>query len=362
MLLVWFVWIVTLNGPHLFAMYSRTALDRSETQIHHRILLRSFLLYLPGLLVLLSGSVLRKFGVSWSGAPFAAYLVSFALWSFLHVVRQHQGIANLYRKKNAETEDWDRRIDSMFLSLGLGAPYLSLFATHPMILSELPFGFYRIFGADWLPIVRFSGPCIGILILAILLLRQCFRWARAQPFNGPKFLFMTSIFIYYFFVSTSDIVRNAPLFAPVPFFVIPHDLQYHALVRVFNRSKRAAVYARNSKLSLGLRLTRNFPLYAICGLLVGTIMAVLSCGIDRDLACPSSFYNLTVLGDFPLREILVVVFQSLMLQHYFVDSFIWKAKNDPRVPVFLGVTTPPYDGVERETVVGIPKFLGSDGT
>ena len=50
------------------------------------------------------------------------------------------------------------------------------------------------------------------------------------PLDVPKLMFIAAVVPFYLFILSSDTVRSAPLFAIVPLAIMPHDIQYQALV------------------------------------------------------------------------------------------------------------------------------------
>src|SRR5687767_2253138 len=95
-LLLWWFWILAVDGPHVFATLSRTYLDQSEWNARAKLFLGSLLWFLPGPLAVFAS--IR----TGSDLPYFLFLAFASLWAYWHVVRQHYGFLVLYQKKNGE--------------------------------------------------------------------------------------------------------------------------------------------------------------------------------------------------------------------------------------------------------------------
>ena len=117
------LWVLTIDGPHVFATLSRTYLDAEERGARARLLRwsLSFFAIGPASIVL---SVLTGTRV-----PFDVFLAFCSLWAYWHVVRQHYGVMVLYKKKAGDCARPDDLIDALFIHVGLLAPFVGYIAT-----------------------------------------------------------------------------------------------------------------------------------------------------------------------------------------------------------------------------------------
>src|SRR5262245_57428163 len=67
-LLLFWLWIFLLDGPHVFATISRTYLDKEEWRHRSKLLFQSMLTFLPGPLIILISIIIG------SSIPFVAFL------------------------------------------------------------------------------------------------------------------------------------------------------------------------------------------------------------------------------------------------------------------------------------------------
>src|SRR5512144_2708427 len=80
-LLLWWIWIIAVDGPHVFATISRTYLDAEERVRRKRLLIASLGWFLIGPACVVAGIL--------TGTPmiFFTFLVLAQLWAYWHVVR-----------------------------------------------------------------------------------------------------------------------------------------------------------------------------------------------------------------------------------------------------------------------------------
>jgi hypothetical protein len=91
-LLVWFVWVVTLDTPHFFASYFRTYLDKEERRQSWRLLIGSLGVFLVMPAVVALCWVLYAGGEVHYRMPLTLLLYAIGVWAYWHVMRQHYGI------------------------------------------------------------------------------------------------------------------------------------------------------------------------------------------------------------------------------------------------------------------------------
>jgi hypothetical protein len=342
MVYLWFVWLTLLNGPHLFAMYTRTYLVPDEWRSRPALLGRSLWLFAIGPGVLIVSAALSAGGARWSRVPFIGYLVLVGLWAYWHVVRQHHGIVRLYQRKNEQPSRADYWIDFLLIHVGLTAPLVAFLTRHPELRAVLSLpalaGTDRVAG-----VARVAAGVAATAVVALFVARQGHRWLTGRALNAPKLLFLAAVVPFYLIVFNSDAALGAPLFAIAPLAIIPHDIQYQAMVWLYNRGRhggaRSPADARGAAPSLRERLTASLPALAACAAGVGALLATASCSLDRALLCPAPFYATAAIlpGGITAREILIVAFHGFFIHHYFVDQHIWKPGREPGLAARLGL-------------------------
>ncbi|HLL54747.1 MAG TPA: hypothetical protein VK447_14435 [Myxococcaceae bacterium] len=331
---VWFAWMLLLNGPHLFATYARTYLAADERSARGPLFRWSLLLFLGGPAVLLLCGGLSLAGVASPRAPLIGFQLFVSLWAFWHIVRQHHGIVRLYQRRNEDEDPLDRRLDFLLIHAGLIAPFLAFLVQHPELHTILRIPPHA--GGTLAVVQRFVTTAAAVILgglVAWMVARQLQRFASGRRLNLPKLLFFAAVMPFYALVLFSDVMRSAPLFAISPLLVIPHDVQYHAMVRFYLRNRGRQVVAPGVAADLGTKLAASLPLYAACALGMGAVLAIMSCATDLALGCgwiPGGS-TVSISGWISPRDLLMVTFQGFLMHHYFVDQFIWKPSREARV-------------------------------
>ena len=284
LLAVWFGWMLALDGPHVFATWSRTYLLREEWGRRPGLLLSGLALAgLPAVVLLLSRPC------------FYALLAAVNLWGFWHVVRQHEGLLGLYRRRNGDGPA-DARFDRALLYVALAAPFAALITRHPEARAAI----------GWTTEVP---PEAALGAVGAVVLVYAVRQVRLRRPNVPKLLFLGLLVPFYPLVCTSSSVLTAPLMGVVPILTISHDLHYHAMVRFYHHNRGT-----------------GGAWHPAAGLALGVLLAVLGCTLDSNLAVGAGLRS-----SVPVREACLAVFHGVFLHHYFIDGFIWKPSRDPSV-------------------------------
>src|SRR5438552_571890 len=94
--LLWWIWLLAFDGPHIAAAFTRTYLDPDEWRARPAVLIAGLLAFAVGPAALLAGLALRSAG------PFALFLGLATLYGYYHIVRQHYGFVALYRAINRD--------------------------------------------------------------------------------------------------------------------------------------------------------------------------------------------------------------------------------------------------------------------
>jgi hypothetical protein len=331
----WFAWVALTNGPHFFATYTRTYLVGDEWRRRGGLLGASLALFLLGPLLLWAEGAMGH--VAEDRSPLPWYFAAVNVWGFWHVVRQHHGILRLYQRHDTGLSAFDARLEAALLHVTLLAPFVWLLSVHPDVRAGLTLSPLE---SDPLPVraVRAGLMLAAAAAVGLFVLRQVHRRLRGERLRVPRLLFFGAVAAYYTWVCTSPQMRSWPLFVIAPLLVLPHDLQYHAIVWFYQRNQRQGALERGVLPALGVRIASSLPLYAALGIGLGLLLAASGCSVDRALGCPAGFYDSTPgwLGLTP-RGLLFVFFHAFAVHHYFVDQFIWRPSREARVAQALGV-------------------------
>jgi hypothetical protein len=343
-------WAILIDAPHVFATLARTWLDPDEWGERRSVLLGSTAWFLLGPAVVLGpylvGAVV-PLPPSMVALPSYLFFVFFRLWAYYHVVRQHWGFLVLYKRRNDDFEDpLENRADAWFFNAALYLP-LFLFMTAPWYretgmpelgLDQPLWGGYS--AASILhPVMLAAYPATILSYVAL----QAFRYRQRRPRNGPKLLLLLSI------VPLHLVVFSHPLLAlfVVPVVTVGHNLQYHRIVWTFGRSKylprsepsfrwaRAAFASVPAYFALGLAFTLLLYQGPWIELVKSGLARTLDAGLEgmglvAGLARPEE----TAIG----ARVAATLFLGWAMQHYYLDSKIWRVRRDPKVGEHLGLS------------------------
>lgn len=297
---LWWIWSVGFDGTHIFGMASRTFFDRDSWAREGKLLLRSLVLFFS------LGPLLVLLGMKGWLALFVG------VWAYYHVVRQHFGFLMLYKVKNADMAPADNAWDARLLYLMLAfPPFYRFFVHHPEELG-LPEGAALAGMSPWIEPALWG--VIG-LTCAGYLHRQVRRQLDGIPFNVPKMLLLGGVislhWLTFHFLSWE---------AAVPTVTIAHNLQYHAIVWLHNRNKYAPEADGRRRFGrIPMSVSRSVVAYILIGLAFSLLYRV-----------PG--YSLQQVSDLAFG-----FFAGFGLTHYYVDSKIWRVRNDPGLRKILGL-------------------------
>jgi hypothetical protein len=282
---LWWFWSVGFDGTHIFGTASRTFFDREARARHGRLFYGSLVFFfaLGPAMVLLGGK-------GW-----LAMIV--AVWAYYHVIRQHYGFMVLYKVKNRDLAKADNFLDRWFLGVMMVfPPFHRFFIHHPEELRS-PISFPRL------------EPFLWALVATTVLVYlgwQVVRWRAGDPVNVPKFLLFAGVvplhWLTFAYMSWQ---------AAVPTVTIVHNLQYHALIWFHNRNRYGGAQAGESHGRIPRAVSRSLLSYALVALIFSAAYRVpgFQLGQASDLAFG--------------------FFCGFGLTHYYLDSRIWRVRNDP---------------------------------
>ena len=241
------------------------------------------------------------------------------VWEIWHLFMQHYGIMRIYDAKNKIFSKLNARLDWLLT--------LCAFAT---VVIYSPEYFHRILdhnhrvGLPFLSIesTLFLKDVLFYLVVGVLtayLANLVYRAATGQQLSLPKIAVMaTTIFIiYYGWIHIKDLVIGYAAFA------VFHDIQYFAIVWVYNNNlvKRQE---QTTKVLRAFFTTRTLPIIAAY---------ILVCFAYGSINMLEGFLK----SEQTIKIIEIFVITSTLL-HYYFDGFIWKIR-DRKNQANLGISS-----------------------
>ncbi len=301
------LWIAVGDGPHMFATYLRTLFDASMWQARPRLLRRSFLVFGAGFAAMLVGAV------TGSRAPFTAFVGLSALVGVVHVMRQHAGFLALYAPRSVDAAG--RARDRFCLLAGLTVPYAWFLASHRSFGNLVPQGQEAL----WLAV-----SCAGVAVSALVF----FAGRRGALANA---YFATAVglsALSYFVVSRKEPLLPGATGFDQELLVVSilvsfmHQVQYVAIAGLFARARaRRGVRTGLAGAIVGSAGRTAFSYVAFVALYLALAFG---CGIYPG----SEGLRGARIGPFWITEIALSLFWGIALQHYVLDTFIWRFRHD----------------------------------
>lgn len=343
-LLIFASWAYLVDSPHLWATLARTYLDPDEWQKRRHELLFSLVWFIAGPIAVLApygaGTLypMRAQTMAFGGQLFFAF---FRLWAYYHVVRQHWGFLQLYKRKSDDLSDpAENRADAWFFNLTMYLP-LALFLTSA---GQAGGGFVDVEIATGLlddpgildPLHRLLLALYGAALIGYVAF-QWIRWRRGSFRNGPKLLFLISVVPLHYAVFASPLLA---LFA-VPIVTVGHNLQYHRIVWMYGQNK----YTRGDPIRY--RYTRPVFHHLWLYLFLGYLFTFsLSRGpwvefVGQELATTVDQWIFPAIGMMAGivkpeaagvgAELVALFLTGWSMHHYYLDAKIWRVSKDRQV-------------------------------
>ncbi|MFZ5825776.1 MAG: hypothetical protein ACOY94_15875 [Bacillota bacterium] len=355
-LLVFSSWAFLLDAPHVWSTLARTFFDPDEWRVRRREMLISL-----GWFLVAPTAILTPYLVGWALAPFGITLppftlglgallftVFFRLWAYYHVVRQHWGFLILYKRKNGDMEAQSSLVDTWFFNLSLYAP-LIIFLFGPLFsktpgLPKIPFDSFTVGG------IRVAGviyPLAWAVFAGAILLYlgyQVYLWRRGQALNGPKLLFLSSLIPLHLAAFSHPYLAALM----VPIVTAGHNIQYHRIVWMYGQNKYQAPEAR-PKFRIASALFSRFWVYFGVGLLFTFALyrgpwidwLKTTVGMNLDQSIFMGVGMMAGLADPTTLNLGQQLFGGFLvgwaMQHYYLDSKIWRVRSDQAVAKQLQV-------------------------
>jgi hypothetical protein len=354
-LLVVTSWAFILDAPHVWATLARTLFDPDEWKVRRKEIQISFLWFIIGpaaiLLPYVIGSVTSYFGLNLPMTVPAmgavVFFVFFRFWAYYHVVRQHWGFFNLYKRKANDYGKTINTLDYWFFNLSLYMP-LVLFLSSSFYQQTPGFpnlGLQQPLIKQWsVATVAYPLGWIGYLGIVLAYIGYHLKlWKSGASLNGSKLLYMSLIVPLHFVAFSHPLIG---MFA-VPIVTVGHNIQYHCIVYSFAQNKYRLKTERGFRFARGL--FKNFAVYSLIGLLFtlalyrGPWIEWLKhfAGLRLDQTLLNSLAMMAGVKDpstLSLGEKSFAAFiAGFAMQHYYLDSKIWRVNRDKNVQKYLRV-------------------------
>lgn len=324
---LYLVWILFLDGPHLWATLSRTYIDREERRTRGPLLVGA-----------LAWAALPIGTLAWGHLtgqrlPWALFLAFVQVWAYWHVVRQHYGFLVLYQRKAGEPAGAVNRIDYFAFYTVMLAPFASFALRHPFARREL--------GLPATPsaIERGLGSALlGATVLAILLyLAKEVRRARGgQPTNWAKNAFLGACVPLHLAALLHPTWSVSIELVAVSIVVTSfHNLQYDAIVWRYGQRRYRAPGAEQ-RFGIAARLFRSPIPWYLAGLALTILLRYASWSFDGRY-WPFTAPAQAMPGPFSRAEYVNAWWWIVAMHHYYLDQRIWRVGRDARLRAELGL-------------------------
>jgi len=331
-LLVW-LWILTVDGPHVFGTLSRTYADSEEWRTRRSLLLGSLLWFLVGPVVVFASAL------SETRVPFLVFLTIAQLWAYWHVVRQHYGFMVLYQKKNAEPAGKENPVDYWVFYVWMLAPFVSFILRHPDARSQMGLAAALTSREDALVLaldLLFAGAS------ALYVAKEAKRAASGAPWNLPKNLFFLAAVPLHLLIFRHPVVStqvDIRLFAV--FVTYYHNIQYHGIVWFYNRNRYQT--GDPKRFGSATLVSRNFLTYYALGILFTLAYRYPNwflAGSPMPFLPGPNAVSATALGPFfSVSDLAIAFWWGFAFHHYYLDQKIWRVSRDPALTRDLKLAT-----------------------
>ena len=286
------IWFFAIDGPHVIATVTRTYFDKAE-----RKKLGWFLWIIAPMLLV--GPL-----AAFTGHAAIFFLAAF-LWQQFHVVKQHFGFVMIYKAKNRERIEIDRKLDRWFLLGSLFAPMaLFVFRTQHW-LENTP--------------ARSAVLAMYAVLAGVWITRQAQKWSQGLPMNWPKLALLAAVvplqWLALGFATRFGVTGTLQASIPLGLF---HGLQYHRLIW-FHNQNRYAVPGAVERNGLAAKLASKFSIY----LTVAIVLHFLTTFLPQAL--------------FP-GDVMKAAVWGIAFTHYLLDAKIWRIRGDKELAAALRLT------------------------
>jgi hypothetical protein len=323
-MLLWWFWILSVDGPHVFATLSRTYFDSQEWGERQKLFWWSLLWFLPGPVFLFLTIYTQK------SAFYLAFLAFASVWAYWHVVRQHYGFLVLYQKKNGEPAGKANPLDYWIFYILMLAPFVSFILRHPVAREQLGLPFFI---SSLERSIIFCDHLLIAAVLALYVVKEFYFVRQGRAWNLPKNLFLAACVPLHLTIFLHPYIStHMPIRLFVVFVTFYHNVQYHGIVWFYNRNR----YGRRER-SFGPAswISSKFVVYYSAGLLFTVAYRYTNwffLGIDVPLlGGPNSISEASLGFDFKISDLAFAFWWGFAFHHYYLDQKIWKLSKDKRL-------------------------------
>jgi hypothetical protein len=313
---IYVVWVLAIDGPHVFATLSRTYLDGRERATRARLLGWSLCLFALG------PAAVGLSVVAGRRLPYDLFLTFCSLWAYWHIVRQHYGVMVLYEKKAGEPARGDGCVDGICLQVACLAPLVAFALGHPRARAMLG----MTAPPAWGHAVSVAAWSVFAAAISVLAARQVTRVLHGRALNGRKLLFVTAA------ISVSGVLFSPPVAARIeyeavfPIITSFHDVQYLAIVWFFHQNRLAPVGGRPRAVPV---FARRLSVFLGAGVLFTVAYRVLlGCLFSAWPGCDVGTQNILLPGGLAWSDVGVGFLWGFALHHYYLDQRIWHVRRD----------------------------------
>jgi hypothetical protein len=283
--LIYLIWLVGIDGPHVIATVTRTYFDKQERKRLGWFLWVIFPLVAAGPLMV------------WAGQASLFFLFA-VCWQHYHIAKQHFGFVMLWKAKNKERDALDLKLDRWFLLTSTILP-LSLFVVKTRLMNWQ--------AAKWLGA---ASLVIYLIFTGVYVARQIQKYRQKLPLNTPKLLLLGVLvpLQWMAFVDAASLGPEGILRAGIALGLF-HSLQYHRLLWFHNKNRYSAPDA-SKQFGLAAFFVKDFGYYLFTAIGLYLLLSIL----------PQALFP-AVIG-------VSAAVWGIPFTHYMLDSKIWRVRGN----------------------------------
>ena len=329
---LWWVWLLAFDGPHIGAAFTRTYLDRDEWQRRRGVLVTGLLVFLIGPACLLLNIA------TGSPQPFLLYLGIATLYGYYHVVRQHYGFLSLYKARAGEFTRANFHIDKWFLYGACWLPYIYLLLTHPSARRIIGLNGGAQSTEQMAATLLLSLWGVGVAaFIAVTLYQDRGRFARP-----PVLYLLLTVLLYgavYFGVAHYEPVYAQSQGPDQDFLLISilivifHNVQYLGLKWFHNRNRYRS---HSEEFGAATTVNRSFGRYLMLCLGFSGVVYFLFAALTGVFPHFQLFVN-SRFGMITAGQVGLCLWWGLAMNHYYIDQKIWRVRGDATLKRNLGL-------------------------
>ena len=292
--LIYLIWLVGVDGPHVVATVTRTYFDTEE-----RKRLGWFLWIIVPLM--LGGPLMV-----WAGQASLFYLFA-VCWQHYHIAKQHFGFVMLWKAKNKERDPLDLKLDRWFVLTSTILP-LTLFVVRTRLM-------------DWRSAQWIGGAALVVYLgfTGVYIWRQVQKHRAHLPMNTPKLLLLSVLvpLQWMAFLDAASLGPDGIIRAGIALGLF-HSFQYHRLLWFHNRNRYSTPDAAERH-GLAALFAKDFGYYLFLAIGLYILLAIV----------PQAM--------FPAVEWIKAAIWGIPFTHYMLDSKIWRVRGNKELAAALKI-------------------------